>query len=292
MSGREWKSLLMGVFAGVTSLGLAAVESAPSPVAAAVPVERSLSDIAVFHAEARLAEAMLAGESADLLDPYLEPSPGFACDDGRARYVDLVVEIAEMLDARNIAYKPKDLADCSGMAHRVLRRLAGRCEGVERPPVRMARRAKDVARWYNKVGRLARVSTAEDIDAALTVGAMAFFLPPGRTRGGLEDVHHIGMIVDIERDEDGRVLGYSMFHGRRPGHPAAITRWHSRDRIPALGNGKEAMIAVAWPTDIVRPDRTVDAMADDWGDDLNDAWGDVWDADEDTAETDDLIGIF
>ncbi len=116
-----------------------------------------------------------------------------------------------------------------------------------------ARRAKDLARWYDREGRLARVSSTSDIDDALTVGSVAFFLAPGRHSGGLDSVFHIGVVVDIERDESGQIQRYAMFHGRRPGFSASITRWHVRDRRPALGNGSERMVAVAWPSDSQRP---------------------------------------
>jgi|GEM_PF-2226017 len=245
--------LMMGVVCGLVTVFVGASEAGPNPVAPGPAVERSLADLEAFHAPE--VERALAGwtESTDPLAPFYEPPPTEACDDGLASVDEVVQEVARDLHRRRIPYRSASLADCSGMMHRVLRTVAGRCEGVARPTVRGARRAKDLARWYDQEGRLARVETAEDIDAVLTVGAVAFFLAPGKRTGGLDRVFHIGVVTDIERDASGRIQSYAMFHGRRPGFSASITHWHQRDRRPALGNGSERMVAVAWPTDAVRP---------------------------------------
>jgi len=242
------QGLFIGFLAAMTTVGVAMADAPPSPRAPQPAVERSLDDLAVFHAEE--ADRLI---HTDPLSPLLEPAPSLACDDGGASISEVVAEVASGLHRRRIPYRSANLADCSGMAHRVLRAVAGRCEGVERPPVVMARRAKDLARWYQQEQRLTEVASAEDIDEALTVGSVAFFLAPGRRSGGLDRIFHIGVVVDIERDEAGRIQRYAMFHGRRPGFSASITRWHVRDRSPSLGNGSERMVAVAWPSDAVRP---------------------------------------
>jgi hypothetical protein len=158
-----------------------------------------------------------------------------------------VQEVATTLARQRIPYRSGALADCSGMAHRVLRELGGRCEGVERPPVRVARRARDLARWYEAEGRLTRVRGLADIDAELEVGALAFYLAPGRRSGGLDKIFHVGVVVDVERDSEGRVQRYALFHGRRPGKVASITRWHTRDHAVPLGNGRERLVALGSP---------------------------------------------
>lgn len=262
MDRRSSMGLMMGMLAGVDSLGLAAAE-APAPRSAPAPVvERSLADLEAFHTAELEAQLALWDSTTDPLGPFFEPAPDFGCDDGAASFHEVVDEVTASLHRRRIPYRSASLADCSGIAHRVLRTVAGRCEGVARPPVRVARRAKDLARWYERQGLLARVTTPHDIDQALTVGSVAFFLAPGRRTGGLDRVFHIGVVTEIERDAQGRIQSYAMFHGRRPGFAASITRWHQRDRSPALGNGTERMVAVAWPADAALPDDLARALGE------------------------------
>ena len=249
MSGARYiHALLSGVMASVVTLVVATMDPPPQPDMPTPTVKRSFNDLAAFYDPVSAIPL-----NAHPLHNLLEPPPTYTCDDGTATISEVVTEVTARLQSRHIPYRSANLADCSGMTHRVLRAVAGRCEGVQRPSVIMARRAKDLARWYNQEQRLVEVSTAEEIDNALTVGSVAFFLAPGRRVGGLEDIFHIGVVVDIERDETGRIQRYAMFHGRRPGFSASITRWHRRGRIPTLGNGSERMVAVAWPSDTIRP---------------------------------------
>lgn len=228
-------------------------------------------DVVVVGAEELLADAAVAQSTLDILDPlagFREPAPDNRCDDGTTRWADAVQGITRRLARQRIPYKPSILADCSGMAHRVLRELGSRCSETKRPPVVVARRARDLARWYEQEGLLTHIPDLEAADAALEVGALAFYLSPGRSKGGLDNVYHIGIVVDVERDEAGRVQRYSLFHGRRPGIVASITKWHTRDARVPLGNGNERLIAIAVPH--ADPDDGGMVVADDWTDDDHD----------------------
>jgi hypothetical protein len=190
------------------------------------------------------------------IDPFLlEEELGYACDDGQTPWAEVVQGVARSFDAQRLRYSSGALQDCSGMAHRMLRKLGGRCEGVDRPAVRKARTSRDLARWYAKRGMLTQIKRPEDADAAMVVGAIAFYLAPRRAaRGGFDGVHHVGIVVDVERDAQGRVTRYSLFHGRRPGVPAGISTDHTRTRSPPLGNGREQLFAVAWPREGIVPE--------------------------------------
>ena len=194
------------------------------------------------------------------------PAPLPPCDQGAALPADVVRSAASALAARKIPYNSANLADCSGMAHRVLKSLVNRCDSVLKPTLHEARSAAAMAGWYQSKGRLKRTPNVEAIDDALVPGAIAFFSAPGSRSKQLNQVHHIGFILEVERDADGRVLSYSMFHGRSPGVVASITTDHSRARSPALGNGKEALIAVAYPSaalldgDLMRHNQAVAAL--------------------------------
>lgn len=217
-----------------------------SPEAAGEPAE-AVRVVSTDAALARLATEKPLALATDPLAPFRLPAPAHACDDGATAWADAVEEVATSLARRRIPYRSGPLADCSGMAHRVLRELGARCESVERPPVRVARRARELARWYEAEGRLARVHALADIDAHLEVGALAFFLAPGRRSGGLDKIFHVGTVVEVERDAEGRVQRYALFHGRRPGKVASITRWHTRDHAVPLGNGRERLVALGFP---------------------------------------------
>jgi hypothetical protein len=194
------------------------------------------------------------------------PAPLPPCDQGAALPVDVVRSVSGALAARHIPYSSGNLADCSGMAHRVLKSLVSRCEDVLKPTLHEARSAAAMAAWYQGRGRLKRTPDLDAIDQALVPGAIAFFSAPHSRSKQLNQVHHIGFILEVERDADGKVLSYTMFHGRSPGIPAGITTDHSRSRSPALGNGRESLVAVAYPSaalldpDLLRHNQAVAAL--------------------------------
>ncbi|MBL8617162.1 MAG: hypothetical protein JNM72_16245 [Deltaproteobacteria bacterium] len=176
-----------------------------------------------------------------------EPAPLPPCDNGATLPVEVVRATASHLAARHIPYSSKNLADCSGMVHRVLKVMEARCDDTLKPTLHQARSAAAIASWYQKQGRLRRTANLDEADLALVPGAIAFFGAPHSRSKALNQIHHIGFILDVTRDSEGRVVSYTMFHGRSPGIAANITTDHSRTRSPALGNGREPLVAVAYP---------------------------------------------
>lgn len=172
--------------------------------------------------------------------------PGPTCDDGLSDVPSVVASTARQLSARRIAYRSQPMSDCSGMFHRVLSTLEARCEDVLGPTPDEARSSNAIARWYDAHDELVRVSTPEQADPFLVAGAIVFFAPPSaRNAHDLSRIHHVGVVVDVQRDPEGRVQSYRIFHGRQPGLPAAITAHHTRTNRPALGNGPDALVAIA-----------------------------------------------
>ena len=186
-----------------------------------------------------------------LFDVPLPPPP--ACDQGRVAVESVVQSTARRLAAQRIPYDSATLADCSGMIHRVLDRLEARCDDIERPDPSVARSARAIAAWYAQQGRLTTILDPVDADEALVPGAIAFFGAPGRVDVPLEEIFHTGVVYDVQRNDRGQVESYRMFHGRRPGKTASITRWHRRTAEPPLGNGNEQLIAIAWPSPDLAP---------------------------------------
>lgn len=157
-----------------------------------------------------------------------------------------IEQLSRGLAAQRILYSSEPLSDCSGMVHRVLGGLGEQCAGLDLPEVDDARSAAELATWFSDEGRLVALPQLDDVDRWLVPGTLAFFGRPGRQ--GLGRVDHVGVVVEVERDIDGQVQRYAMFHGRQPGKVAGITRWHTRDASPALGNGNDALLGIAFPT--------------------------------------------
>lgn len=173
-----------------------------------------------------------------------DPQP--TCDDGLTDVPEVVAATARQLAARHIAYRSQPFSDCSGMFHRVLFALETRCGDVMGPTPDEARSSDAIARWYDEQGSLVRVSSPEQADLFLVPGAIVFFAPPSaRNATDLDRIHHVGVVVDVERDEAGRVQSYRIFHGRQPGLTATITAHHTRTNYPPLGNGPDALVAIA-----------------------------------------------
>jgi hypothetical protein len=187
----------------------------------------------------------------EIFDVPLPPPP--ACDGGRTEVRDVVRSLSRSLAAKRILYASDDLADCSGMVHRVLKGMNERCDDIIAPTVHAARSARAIAAWYAQRNQLATVLDPVDADEALVPGAIVFFGPPGRKHPGLDDIFHIAMVYSVARDDVGRVDSYRLFQARRPGKVAGITSWHHRDSDPPLGNGNEVLVAVAWPSPDVTP---------------------------------------
>lgn len=180
----------------------------------------------------------------DILAESTPPAP--TCDGGQTDVPAVVASTARQLSASRIAYRSQPMSDCSGMFHRVLSTLERRCEDVLGPTPDEARSSDAIARWYDARGELVRVSTPEAADPFLVPGAIVFFAPPSaKYAHDLDRVHHVGVVVDVQRDAEGRVQSYRIFHGRQPGLNAAITDHHTRTDRPALGNGPDALVAIA-----------------------------------------------
>lgn len=166
-----------------------------------------------------------------------------------------VREIADSLEALNLMYSSREQADCSGMVHRVLQALKAQCESVETPSLAAARSAEGIARWYAERRELILIHDALAQADLIKPGAVLFFGQEQRVYRNLtakqafKAIYHVGIVVAVEHDAEGRVVSYKMFQGRSPGKPAATTNYHwrqpSRPTFPAFGNGEQQWIAFA-----------------------------------------------
>lgn len=152
--------------------------------------------------------------------------------------------------------KSSDFKDCSGMFIRMCEELQDVLPADYDFPSRSERGTRDLARWYAEHGDLQLVRQPQVSSAAIKVGSIMFFGRANKGRPGRFDVTnltaaypkgllaHMGVVVAVDRAEDGQLLSYTLFHGRSSGKPAArsIIR---RSQNPDFGNWGQPWLAYA-----------------------------------------------
>lgn len=181
------------------------------------------------------------------------PEP--ACRQGTGDVLTPLLRIVRYLHTQRIMYNSASLSDCSGMFHRIVQSFQAQCSGYALPhPVR-DRTSRQIARWYARQGRFTVVTNPWKQASLIRPGMVMFYGRTGRRYVDLgrpslipvtRSIGHLGVVVAVRRDRQGRILGYHLFHGRRPGKPAAITTYHTRNHPTApFGNGVEQWIGIA-----------------------------------------------
>jgi len=176
-------------------------------------------------------------------------STGCSCHDMNGE----LGRVTQAIEKQKIIYSQSaEKADCSGIYHRVLDGLADACPCMDRPDYQQHRTTRRLANWYHQRGELQRVDDPRKAQDLIRVGVVMFYGYQGRSykKAPIEDffkqgkgIVHMGVVVDVERDADGNVVRYSLFHGRSSGKLAKATNYHSRRM--RFGNGKQPWIAVA-----------------------------------------------
>jgi hypothetical protein len=169
-------------------------------------------------------------------------------------------ETVAALEAKSIRYGIGPLSDCSGIFHRVLRRLKQRCPGHYYPSVTKYRDSRDLARWYHERGELVLIENALDSTGLIRPGTVLFFGRKGSVRNSdaaanffvqRSGIRHMGIVIRVHKNKSGEVISYDLFHGHgRKGKTAASTTgWHKRNptrsNYPPFGNGRQQLIAAA-----------------------------------------------
>ena len=178
--------------------------------------------------------------------------------------VDLGELVRPMTAAHvGVPYSQAKGNDCSGMFHQVLADVQSRCSNHALPSLNEARSTRDLARWYHEIDELVVVNDAEKMAELIKPGAVLFFghngkrykrikardLYGSRSKKGI--VEHMGIVTEVERgivNGEEVIVNYHLFHGRYPGRPSAITKWHPMKETaehPPYGNGNQQWVAVA-----------------------------------------------
>lgn len=166
-------------------------------------------------------------------------------------------EVASRLQAQNLMYNVKPFSDCSGVFHRVLDSLDRRCPDHAFPSPKTHRDSRSIGKWFVDNGTFVQIRHPEASYKYIKPGAVMFYMSGSKDPKTIAKdalfkpggIRHIGVVVDVEKDENGVVTKYTLFHGRTTGKPAAKTNYHtrkpSRSSYPAYGNGRDHWIGVA-----------------------------------------------
>lgn len=169
-----------------------------------------------------------------------------------------ILEIGKRLEAKKFKYDAGNLADCSGMFHRFLQEIAVPCSNLIFPKPQEARSSRDLARWFYNNTQFKLIFDAEDQKDLIKPGAIMFYGNSGQAYDNFTaddlfvsgtGINHVGIVVNVEKDAQGNITNYHLFHGRNPRHAAGITTFHTltptRKKYPPLGNGRQEWVAFA-----------------------------------------------
>ena len=163
-------------------------------------------------------------------------------------------EVAAALEDSVLYYDRSNLADVSGIFHRVIRGFRSQLPIFEYPTLDY-RASVDIARWYLEREKLTFVDDVLEKRQLIKPGAVMFYGKPAKKYSKPDssliesrDIFHVGVVVSVEKDEAGNVVSYGLFHAQRMGKYARVTDWHkvdANDRFPDLGMGQAPWIAIA-----------------------------------------------
>ncbi len=171
---------------------------------------------------------------------------------------------AQKLEEDSIYYNhdPEKLSDASGIVHRVLNYLNSISDQTKKPDVNEARSTLALAEWYNKEGLLTVINNPMAQKNLIRPGTIMFYGKSGQVYNDLSIerlltpkpnhvIMHVGIVTDMVLDENGKVISYTLFHGRRPGKIANRTYYHTleppRRGYPIFGNWNQQWVAAAHP---------------------------------------------
>ena len=170
--------------------------------------------------------------------------------------------MAELLEDQKLMYSndPDELRDCSGIFHRILDGVRNACESLEAPDKTSSRSTRSIAAWYAENDRLVLVHDAQDQDHLIEPGTVMFYGEWGKTYRNrlsqsetLSKIRHMGIVTTVNKDAEGNVQSYTLFHGRRTGKVAS-TSYHGRHprnkKHPSLGSSDQQWVATVRLCDV------------------------------------------
>jgi len=169
----------------------------------------------------------------------------------------MIQQVTARIQADSLWYDKTELSDCSGIFHRVLQALKQQCAGYDFPSPQQFRDTRSLARWYHEHGDLILIPDALQSSGLLKPGAVLFFghrdsLYQNFTVENLfepKGIEHMGVVVSVEKDANGVVTSYKLFHGQTYGKIASVSNHHKRKPtrayLPPYGNWNQQWVAFA-----------------------------------------------
>ena len=198
-----------------------------------------------------------------------------ACGEDEALHTKLI-SVSTSLEAMKLPYVASKGQDCSGIYHKIKdsiqQWLPEDCaENYVFPEYDQIRSSRQIADWYHEQGNLTLVEDPMAVRNQIKPGSVMFYSKPGQKYSNLTiekltaksqnysssgAIMHIGTVVDVEKDENGNVIQYTLMHGRNEKYPASRTDFHkevqskNNPNLPAFGNWSQQWVAIA---DIATP---------------------------------------
>jgi len=188
---------------------------------------------------------------------YEMDSLSLACGSTNVLLGSSLLTIANRLEAKKLMYDQKPFTDCSGIFHRVLDSLGRRCPEYTLPDPATHRSSRGIAEWYHEQGDFIQIKDPVASAKYIKPGAVMFYASGRLNPDSLSTeqlfnpggIRHIGVVVEVQKEEDGTISSYTLFHGRSSGKIASKTDYHdlepSRSSYPAYGNGRDHWVGVA-----------------------------------------------
>ena len=170
---------------------------------------------------------------------------------------------AEKLENQRLPYnnrEPEKLLDCSGITHRTFKDISSKCDSYQYPDVTTTRDTRMMSKWFHQNNNLVIIDDPMSKRNLIKPGSVMFFGGSGKVYNNLAPeivtaqrpkgiIEHVGVVTEVKRDDEGQVIGYIMFHGRRPGKHAQRSHYHNvkppKLGFPILGNWEQQWVAVA-----------------------------------------------
>ena len=210
--------------------------------------------------------------------------PPTPMDVDESRMTDALIAMAQELQNPKLWYdtsNPSLMRDCSGIFHRIKDGLQNRFnvlragQNFEYPDVKTARSSRQIARWYHERGNLKIVKDPMAARNSIRPGSVMFFgkslrkgekvdrqnltldrltLRGPNLKRHPSNITHVGVVIQVHKDDDGNVIGYEMMHARSGGKDKGMNyarpSGHMIDKAkkgnrPILGNWNQEWVAVA-----------------------------------------------
>lgn len=188
------------------------------------------------------------------LDPNIIACNGTAFD-----VVEFINNYATKIEAEPDKWiystAPKDFKDCSGMFLRLCKEIEQQnCEGYTFPS-RDFHDTRALAGWFHKRKNLTLTRDAAASSQFIRPGMVLFYgyedrvIPENYTAEDLAALYpkglikHIGVVTDVDFDDNGQVTNYEIYHGSRAPKPAKRATI-SAGQQPIYGNWGQPLLAV------------------------------------------------